>query len=83
MAQADIIRELLVKLGYKVDEASQRRFAEGVERMTERVKDLAKGAVVMGTAVGVAVVKVVAVVVVVVVAMVVDVARSRAAGRGG
>lgn len=58
MAQADIIREFLVKLGYKVDEASQRRFAEGVERMTERVKDLAKAAVVMGTAVGVAVVKV-------------------------
>lgn len=58
MAQADILREFLVKLGYKVDEASQRRFAEGVERMTERVKDLAKAAVVMGTAVGVAVVKV-------------------------
>lgn len=58
MAQADILREFLVKLGYKVDEASQRRFAEGVERMTDRVKDLAKAAVVMGTAVGVAVVKV-------------------------
>jgi len=58
VAQADILREFLVKLGYKVDEASQRRFAEGVERMTDRVKDLAKAAVVMGTAVGVAVVKV-------------------------
>lgn len=52
---ADILREFLVKLGYKVDETSQRRFREGVEKMTERVVSVGKAAAVMGTAVAVAV----------------------------
>lgn len=54
----NVIREFLVKLGYKVDENGQRRFRENVEKTTERVRELAKAAAVMGTAIGVAVVKV-------------------------
>lgn len=54
----NVIREFLVRLGYKVDENGQRRFRENVEKATERVRDLAKAAAVMSTAIGVAVVKV-------------------------
>lgn len=56
--QSGIIREFLVKLGFKMDAASERRMRESMEKMTERVKDLAKAGAVMATAVGVAVAKV-------------------------
>jgi len=56
--QSDIIREFLVKLGFKMDPASQRRMSEALDKMTDRVKDLAKAGAVMATAVGVAVAKV-------------------------
>lgn len=55
---SSVLREFLVKLGYKVDPASERRMREGVERMSDMVMQMAKAAAVMATAVGVAVVKV-------------------------
>lgn len=58
MAQQDVIREFLVKLGFKIDEAGQRKFADSVGKMTDRVVELGKAAAVMATAVAVAVVKV-------------------------
>lgn len=56
--QSGIIREFLVKLGYKMDDASERRMRESIDKLTDRVKDLAKAGAVMATAVGVAVAKV-------------------------
>lgn len=55
---SSVLREFLVKLGYKVDPASERRMREGVEKMSDMVMQMAKAAAVMATAVGVAVVKV-------------------------
>lgn len=56
--QSGIIREFLVKLGFKMDAASERSMREALDKMTDRVKDLAKAGAVMATAVGVAVAKV-------------------------
>lgn len=42
MAESGIIREFLVALGFKVDAAGQKKFEDGVENSSKKVKELAK-----------------------------------------
>lgn len=53
MSQADVIKEFLVSVGYKVDESSERRVSDGIARMTKSV--LALGAVIETAALAVGV----------------------------
>lgn len=57
MAESNVLREYLVKLGFKVDETTERRMRDSVEKIGERLMDLAKAAAVVATAVSVAVAK--------------------------
>src|ERR1700728_3282910 len=57
MAQADILREFLVQLGFKVDEAQQRKFIDSIEVATVRVAEFALALEAAAVAVVVTVVK--------------------------
>lgn len=57
MAQQDVIREFLVALGFKTDEASLNKFKRGVEEVTKKVAALAVAAEAASLALGAAVQK--------------------------
>src|SRR5690348_8464923 len=46
---ADVIKEFLVRIGYKVDEAGQRRFVDGVNNATDVVNKLGTALKVLAT----------------------------------
>src|SRR5690348_12032764 len=55
---ADVIKEFLVGLGYKVDEAGQRKFVDGVNNASKDVLKLGVAAIAAATAVTAAVTKI-------------------------
>lgn len=58
MAQADVLREFLVGLGFKVDQAGMKRFQGSVEGVTKTVATLGTAVAAAATAVSAAVVKI-------------------------
>lgn len=58
MAQADVLREFLVGLGFKVDQSGMKRFQGSVEGVTKTVATLGTAVAAAATAVSAAVVKI-------------------------
>ncbi|HET6804874.1 MAG TPA: hypothetical protein VFH59_05455, partial [Frateuria sp.] len=52
-----VIREFLVRLGYKVDSTGERKFIDGVKHVTEETQKLGLAAAAAATAVAAAVTK--------------------------
>lgn len=50
MADANVIRSFLVSLGFKVDEAGNKKFNEGIDKATKNVDRLARGLTLMAVA---------------------------------
>lgn len=54
MADTNILREYLVKLGFKVDESQMKKWGENLTQLEKGLNNLAKNMAVVGVAVGVA-----------------------------